>query len=67
MNVDCKVAHGAGNSLHMCPMMPRRLRLHVLARFAQEPRAIPGCAPGWCEVEVAHMIVKLGGAMWIVR
>ena len=63
--MDCKVGHWASHSLHMCPMMPRRLRLHVLARFAQEQGPSPECAP--LKSAVPRLVTELGGAMWIVR
>ena len=41
----CKVGHWASNSLHMCPMMPRRWGPHRIARIAHEQGQSPEFAP----------------------
>ena len=37
-----KPGHPLGNSLHMLPVMPRRLDTHRTARISQEPGLSPG-------------------------
>ena len=69
MNVDCKVAHGVGNSRDMLPVRPRSRGDNRTPTMWREPRAShPGmCARGWCEVEVAHIVRGLRVLAGIVR
>ena len=61
----CKVGHWASNSLHMCPMMPRRWSTHRSARIAQEQGQSPEFAP--LKTAVPRLVTGLGVEMWIVR